>query len=124
MADAKTVLIIEDDEFLRSIAAKRLEKEGYVVKDAADGDAGVAAVEAGGINVVLLDLLLPTTDGYEVLRRLRASAAGKELPILVFSNLGQKEEIEKAMQLGATDFLVKANFTLDDVAGKVAEHLK
>lgn len=123
MADKK-VLIVEDDEYLRSLAAKRLEKEGYAVVAAADGASGVDLAEKEAPAVVLLDLLLPGMSGFEVLEKLRANAATKTTPVIVFSNLGQKEDIEKATALGANDFLIKANFTLDDVVLKIQSFLK
>jgi CheY-like chemotaxis protein len=122
MADSKKVLIIEDDEFLRSLAAKRLEKEGYNVSTAADGDSALATAKEARPGVILLDLLLPGLSGFEVLEKLRAEADFKDTPIVVFSNLGQKEDLEKAKKLGANDFLIKANFTLDDVAEKIKSY--
>ncbi len=116
----KKILIIEDDEFLRSLTAKRLEKENYAVEAAVDGETGVAAVEGSEPpSLILLDLLLPGLDGFEVLKRIRANEKTKAVPVIIFSNLGQKEDIEKAKALGANDFLIKANFTLDDVVTKI-----
>ncbi len=125
-AEAKKykVLIIEDDEFLRSLTAKRLEKEGYAVEVGVDGESGVAQAESKKPDLILLDLLLPGLDGFEVLKRVRANDALKETPVIIFSNLGQKEDIERAKGLGANDFLIKANFTLDDVVGKIKSFLK
>ncbi len=116
----KKILIIEDDEFLRSLTAKRLEKDGYPIEAAVDGETGVAALDADpSPALILLDLLLPGLDGFEVLKRIRAHTKTKSVPVIIFSNLGQKEDIEKAKQLGANDFLIKANFTLDDVVAKI-----
>ena len=75
-------------------------------------------------DLILLDLLLPGLDGFEVLKRVRANEALKETPVIIFSNLGQKEDIERAKGLGANDFLIKANFTLDDVVVKIKTFLK
>jgi len=124
MASSKNILIIEDDEFLRSLAAKRLEKEGYTVLAAPDGDSGLKMASEEAPGIILLDLLLPGLSGYEVLEKLRATEGTKETPVIVFSNLGQKEDVEKAKGLGANDFLIKANFTLDDVVTKIQEYLK
>lgn len=122
-AAKNTVLIVEDDEFLRSLAAKRLEKEGYAIAVAVDGEAALnVAVEAKPA-LILLDLLLPGRDGFEVLKQFKENEAVKDVPVIIFSNLGRTEDIEKARQLGATDFLIKANFTLDDLAEKVKEKL-
>ena len=124
MADIKKILIVEDDEYLRSLTAKRLEKEGFAISAAADGDAGIGMAEKETPDIILLDLLLPGTSGYEVLEKLRANDGTKKTPIIVFSNLGQKEDIDKAKAAGADDFLIKANFTLDDVVAKIGEYLK
>jgi DNA-binding response OmpR family regulator len=121
---SKKILIVEDDEFLRSLTAKRLEKEGYKVAVAIDGESAVGIATTEKPDLVLLDLLLPGINGFEVLTKLRAEEAFKTVPVVVFSNLGQREDIEKAKSLGATDFLIKANFTLDDVVVKIGALLK
>jgi len=123
MADGKKVLIVEDDEYLRSLTAKRLEGDGFTVITAQDGDTAIKQATEGPA-IILLDLLLPGMSGFEVLEKLRATEGTKTTPIIVFSNLGQKEDIEKAKGLGANDFLIKANFTLDDVVAKIQEYLK
>jgi two-component system phosphate regulon response regulator PhoB/two-component system alkaline phosphatase synthesis response regulator PhoP len=115
----KTILIVEDDEFLRSLTAKRLEKENYHIEVAVDGENAISVIETIHPNLILLDLLLPGKDGFEVLKKIRGTDATKAIPVIIFSNLGQKEDIEKAKALGVDDFLIKANFTLDDVVGKI-----
>lgn len=118
-SNKKTILIVEDDEFLRSLTAKRLEKENYHIEVAVDGENAISVVEEINPNLILLDLLLPGKDGFEVLKKIRSTEATKGIPVIIFSNLGQKEDIEKAKALGVDDFLIKANFTLDDVVGKI-----
>jgi CheY-like chemotaxis protein len=122
--EPKKVLIVEDDEFLRSLNAKRLETEGFKVSVAVDGQNAIDLIPKEMPNLIFLDLLLPGIDGFEVLKKIKADPATKDIPVIVFSNLGQKEDIEKARGLGAIDFLVKANFTLDDVVTKIKEILK
>lgn len=124
MEQNNIILIVEDDEFLRSLAAKRLEKEGYKVEVAVDGESAYPKATEVKPSLILLDLLLPGIDGFAVLEKLRGDDTLKEIPVVVFSNLGQKEDIEKAKKLGANDFLIKANFTLDDVTVKVSEYVK
>lgn len=119
----QTVLIVEDDEFLRSLAAKRLEKDGFNIQVAVDGETAVATAKEVKPDVIVLDLLLPGLDGFEVLEKLKADEGLKAVPVIVFSNLGQKEDIERAQYLGAVSFLVKSNFTLDDLLEKVREQL-
>jgi len=115
----KTILIVEDDEFLRSLTAKRLEKENYHIEVAVDGENAISMFESLKPDLILLDLLLPGKDGFEVLKKIRSTETIKSLPVIIFSNLGQREDIEKAKALGVDDFLIKANFTLDDVVGKI-----
>lgn len=117
--NGKKILIVEDDEFLRSLTAKRLEKEGYMVVVAVDGESAVSVARENMPNLILLDLLLPGINGFDVLEKLKTDETLKNIPVIVFSNLGQKEDIDKANSLGADDFLIKANFTLDDVIGKI-----
>lgn len=124
MADQKKVLIVEDDEFLRALTAKRLEKEDYAVVVAVDGESVLTQATDNHPDIILLDLLLPGLNGFEVLEKLKANDTLKHIPIIVFSNLGQKEDVERAKKLGANDFLIKANFTLDDVVIKIKEILK
>lgn len=123
MSSQKKILIVEDDNFLRSLTAKRLEKEGYTVAVAVDGESALATAKDEKPDLILLDLLLPGLDGFAVLGKLKADADLKKVPVIVFSNLGQKEDIEKAKLLGAEQFLIKANFTLDDVMDKIKAEL-
>jgi len=122
--DKKKIIIVEDDEFLRSLSAKKLEDEGYQIIVATDGQSAIDLIPKELPNLIFLDLLLPGVDGFEVLKQIKANEQTKNIPVVVFSNLGQEEDIKKAKDLGANDFLVKANFTLDDVVAKIKEILK
>ncbi|HEY4483892.1 MAG TPA: response regulator, partial [Candidatus Paceibacterota bacterium] len=86
---------------------------------AADGESALKHLETDHPDLVLLDLLLPGVDGFQVLEKMHGNSSLAQIPVVVFSNLGQREDIERAKGLGATDFLIKANFTLDDVVAKV-----
>lgn len=121
---AKKVFIVEDDDFLRSLTVKRLEKDGYELSVSASGEEAMDGILKAKPDIVLLDLLLPGLSGFEVLKKIRENEATKSLPVIVFSNLGQREDIEKAKALGVNDFLIKANFTLDDVVGKISSLIK
>lgn len=120
---SKKVLIIEDDEFLRAIAAKKIQGDGYEVAVAADGPSAVPTAETEKPDLILLDLLLPGLSGFDVLAKIRSLEAFKTTPVLIFSNLGEQDDIAKAKSLGATDFLVKANFTLEEVSSKIKSYL-
>lgn len=123
MAQA-TVLIVEDDRFLRDLIQQKLIKEGFEVVSAVDGEEALKMVVEKPPQLVLLDLILPGVDGFEVLRRLRADTNTAKLPVIVLSNLGQKEDMDRAMKLGAEDFMVKAHFTPSEIVNKVRTTLQ
>jgi DNA-binding response OmpR family regulator len=118
------VLIIEDDDFLRSLAVTKLEKEGLAVTMAANGQEGLAQVAATAPDLIILDLMLPIMSGFDVLKTLKASDTTKNIKVIVFSNLGEESDIKTCLDLGANDYLVKANFTLDELVEKIKELLK
>lgn len=120
----KKVFIIEDDDFLRSLVVTKLQKEGFEVGTSADGDGALAKIDAQKPSLLLLDLLLPTVSGFDVLEEVRKSPTWKDLKVIIFSNLGDKEDIKRGTELGANDYLVKANFTLDELVEKIKATLK
>lgn len=113
------LLIIEDDKFLRDLELAKLTKEGFIVSAAQDGEQGLAMAMAEKPQIVLLDILLPGIDGFEVLTRLRADPTFAQTKIIMLSNFGQREDIERAEKLGAVKFLIKANYTLDEIVEEV-----
>ncbi len=121
---AKKILIIEDDKFLRELIARKLENEGYTAVEALDGEEGVKKIEGEKPDLILLDLILPGIDGFEVLTRVKQNPALASIPVIILSNLGQKEEIEKGLKLGAIDYLVKAHFTPGEIIEKIKNALK
>ncbi len=118
-ASKKTIVLVEDDQFLSSMYAERLGMEGFHVKTAADGAAGLKLVSEAPPDLVLLDILLPEMDGLTVLKRLRGNAATAKTPVIMLTNLSQPEEIKQATDLGAIDYLVKAHFIPSEVVEKV-----
>jgi len=115
----KNILIIEDDEFFRELVVKKLTSSGFGVFQATDGDKGLEKVRESKPDLVLLDILLPEPDGYEVLSTLKSDSETSAIPVIILSNLSSKEDIEKGLKLGAVDFLVKSQFDLDEVIAKV-----
>ncbi|MDB4984593.1 MAG: two component transcriptional regulator, winged helix family [Patescibacteria group bacterium] len=118
------ILIIEDDDFLRSLAVTKLEKEGFTVSMAADGQSGLAAITANMPDLIILDLMLPVMSGFDVLKSIKAQDATKDIKVIVFSNLGEDSDIKTCLDMGANDYLVKANFTLDELVEKIKGLLK
>lgn len=119
------VLLVEDDNFLRSICSQKLVKEGFTVYEALDGEMALAEIEKIKPDIILLDIILPAIDGFEVLGKIRANPSKKiaNTPIIMLSNLGQDDDIKKAMSMGANDYLVKAHFTIEEIISKVKKVL-
>lgn len=117
------ILIIEDDKFLRDLLYKKLAEENFSIVTAIDGEEGLKKTQEENPSLVLLDLILPGMNGFDVLKKAKENSATKEIPVIVLSNLGQKEDVERAMKLGAEDYLVKAHFTLEEIVEKVKKHL-
>lgn len=118
------VLIVEDDQFLTSAYRVKLTKAGFEIVIAADGDEALAILTKETPDLILLDLVLPKKDGFEVLEELRANEKLKNIPVLIASNLGQKEDIDRGKSLGATDYIVKSDMTLDDLVNKINSLIK
>jgi CheY-like chemotaxis protein len=119
-----TVLLVEDDSLMREMFAGSLRAAGYVVTDVPDAETGLEELAAGRIpEVILLDLLLPGKSGFQFLAEIKRKEALAKIPVIVVSNLGGKGDIDRAMDLGAADFLIKANSTIDEIIKKTKEHI-
>lgn len=121
---AKKILIIEDDKFLRELIARKLEREGYETAEAVDGEDGFKKIKTDKPDLVLLDLILPGIDGFEVLSKMKEDISLAQTPVIILSNLGQKEDVDRGLKLGAADYLIKAHFTPGEIIEKVRSVLK
>jgi len=121
---AKKILIVEDDKFLRELIAQKLIKEGYNIVEAVDGEKGIKSVKDEKPDLVLLDLILPGIDGFEVLSKIKEDPVLSQVPVIILSNLGQKDDIERGLKIGAADYLIKAHFTPGEIIEKVKTILK
>ena len=119
-----TILVIEDDKFLRELIIQKLVKEGYETSEAVDGEEGIKKVKEERPDLVLLDLILPGIDGFEVLTRMKEDPALSSIPVIILSNLGQKEDVERGLKMGAIDYLIKAHFTPGEIIDKINLALK
>ena len=118
------ILLIEDDKFLRELIIQKLGKEGFEVVEASEGEAGLTRMKEEKPNLVLLDLILPGIDGFEVLSRIKKDPVLEKTPVIILSNLGQKEDMEKGIALGAKDYLIKAHFTPGEIVEKIRATLQ
>lgn len=117
------VLLVEDDGFLASIYAQKLEVEGFDVSFATNGEDGLKLAQKDHPDLILLDLLMPKMDGFEMLERLKADADMKKIPVLVLSNLGQKEDVERCIKLGAAGYVIKAHALPHETVKRIKEIL-
>ena len=113
------ILLIEDEEMLASMYKTKFEKEGFEIELSLNGEEGLAKAKEDKFGVVLIDIIMPKLDGFAVLKELRAMPEYKDIPIIMLTNLGQDEDMERGKKLGATDYLVKANFTPSQVLEKI-----
>lgn len=118
------VLIVEDDVFLSGIYQKKFEMEGFKVTMAGDGEAGWQMAKKKKPDIILLDILLPKLDGFAVLEKLKKDGETKNIPVILLTNLGQKDDVEKGLEQGAADYLIKAHFKPSEVVDKVNKILK
>jgi two-component system alkaline phosphatase synthesis response regulator PhoP len=123
----KKILIVEDDSFLHSLLADNmslLRDKGLEVIPTFNGEDALKAARERKPDVVLLDIVLPGMNGFEVLEELKKDKELKDVPVIILSNLSQDEDIKRGKDLGADEFLVKANFTLDVLTEKIANVLE
>ncbi len=118
------ILVAEDDKFLSHAYQVKLSKDGFEVKIAADGQEIFEMLKTFTPDLILLDLIMPVKDGFSVLADLKADPALAKIPVLIASNLGQKEDIDRGMSLGATDYVIKTDLSLDDLISKINNILK
>lgn len=120
MADTKgKILIVEDDRYISKMYQLKLSLEGYDVQVAENGKQGVDKVKEFMPDIMLLDILMPELDGFEVLKIVKADDATKNIPVLIMSNLGQEDHVEKGMKLGAIGYVVKSQYTPSKVVEKI-----
>lgn len=118
------ILLVEDDEFLREICKKKLELEGFNVAVAIDGVEALKKVDEYNPGLILLDVILPGVDGFEILKTVKANPKKANIPIIMLTNLGQTGEVEKGLGLGADEYIVKAHYTVGEIIEKIKEVLK
>lgn len=118
------ILIVEDDNFLRLALEKRLKKEGFEIVTATNGEEGLQKIITELPDLVLLDIILPKKTGFSFLEDLKKDPNLKSIPIMIISQLGQPEDIDKGVSLGAIEYFVKARISLDDLVARVKKFVE
>jgi CheY-like chemotaxis protein len=121
----KKVLLVDDDPMIVRMYSRKLEHGGYKVNLAFNGEEGVASAKKDKPDIILLDIMMPKMNGIEALKKLKADAELKDVPVLILTNLGDRpEDVEKAKKIGALEYLVKANIQLEDLMSVIKKYLK
>ena len=117
------ILIAEDDKFLSKVLSDKFSRKNYNVIVASDGIEAVNKIKSEIPDMVLLDLIMPNKNGFEILEEVKTDAKYKDIPVIILSNLGQKKDVERGKKLGVVDYLVKSNTPINDIVKKVEEIL-
>lgn len=120
----KKILIIEDDNILASMYEMKLKQDGFIVMRAEDGAIGVEMTSKEKPDIVLLDVIMPQLDGFSVLREIKGNDNTKHIPVIMLTNLGTSDDMQKGEEMGAIDYLVKANNTPAQISQIIKKHLK
>jgi len=122
--EKKKILIIEDEATLQKALSEFLSEEGFEVVSAMDGEVGSEAAKREKPDLIILDIILPKKDGYQVMEELRKLEITKNIPIILLTNLESPEDIQKAFERGATTYLIKSDYKLEDITRKIKESLE
>jgi len=117
------ILVVEDDKFLLKAYKIKFDKSGFEAIIASDGIEGLAATKKELPSVIVLDLMLPRMNGFEFLKAIKSDEKTKNIPVIALSNLGQKSDQEKTMELGASEYLIKTDYSLEEIADKIKKHI-
>jgi len=119
----KHILLVEDDRFLIDIYSTKLKQSGFSVEVVTTGDEVLKRIAEKKPDLLVLDIVLPQLNGWQLLKKIKANPKLKDLKVIILSNLGQKEEVEKGMSLGASKYLIKAHYTPSEVVGEIKKLL-
>lgn len=120
----KKIMIVEDDSFVRDIYQTKLSREGFEVIESINGVEALKKLTAEKPDIILLDVVLPYMNGLEILRKIKQDEKLKDIPVILLTNLSQKEDVSAGMELGAADYLIKSHFTPSDVLEKIKTYIQ
>lgn len=116
------ILLVEDDQFFQKFYSSKLKEQGFEVYTASDGNEGLQQVKKINPELIILDIIMPHVDGFEVLMTLSQDQTLKKIPVIVFSTLGQEQDMIKAKKLGAVDYIDKSTFDFNSLKSKILSH--
>ena len=119
----RRILLVEDDRFLRKAAETTLKQQGFTVITAADGEEALRVARSEPLDLILLDLIMPKLNGFQVLNALKKDAPTANIPVIILSNLGQDRDVQQAMEAGATAYFIKADLSLQALVQRVEQAL-
>ncbi len=119
----KKILIVEDEDSLRKALAEKFLAEKFEVLEAVNGEDGLASVEKNNPDLILLDIIMPIMDGMTMLKELRKTKFGKDVPVIILTNSNNDDSLSESLASGAYDFLIKSNWKIKEVVDKVKERL-
>ncbi|MEI7497839.1 MAG: response regulator [Candidatus Falkowbacteria bacterium] len=122
--DKKKILVVEDDPVLGVMYKTKLEAEGYEIVLAVNGADGLTMAQQNSFDIVLLDVILPQLDGFSVLAELKTNEVTKNVPVIMLTNLSTTEDKEKGLAMGAADYLVKAEYTPEQLSEAINKYIK
>ena len=118
------ILVVDDDPFILDMYVMKFKEQGFQIETATDGKMALERIDAGKPDIVLLDVVMPKMDGFDVIKKIQDSKTSRAFKIIFLTNFGQKEDVERGMELGADGYIIKAHFTPSEVVAKVKELLK
>lgn len=118
------VLIVDDDPFILDMYSLKFRENGFEVATETSGKKIISEIQRARPDIILLDIVMPSIDGFEILKQIKTDPAVKHIPIIMLTNLGQKEDIERGMKLGAADYIIKAHFTPSEIVEKIKDFLQ
>lgn len=124
VGNGKTIMLIEDDLFLRQFYANKLKEQKFAIETASDGEEGMLKIREKKPDMILLDLIMPKKDGFSVLRDISEDDSLKNIPVIIFSTLGQESDMEKAKTLGAKDYMDKSFFNFEGLLKKINMYIQ
>ena len=121
---AHKILLIEDDPFLLDMYSTKFKEVGFDIEVAQDGEMGISKAKEIMPDLILLDVVLPKKDGFEVLKALKSDGQTAKIPVVMLTNLGLESDVKRGLELGAQSYIIKAHFTPTEVVAKIKEVLK